>query len=112
MGLWPMETRRDRVELAIAEAFGTGYTPWRLLAVLGNLENVTPKRLRPRCGAKTRSGRPCQARAVWDKQHNRPRNGRCRMHGGLSTGPRTPEGHARCAEGRRRARQQNRQPAE
>jgi len=43
MGLWPMETRRDRVELAIAEAFGTGYTPWRLLAVLGNLENVTPQ---------------------------------------------------------------------
>jgi len=23
------------------------------------------------------------------------RNGRCRMHGGLSTGPRTPEGLAR-----------------
>ena len=24
------------------------------------------------------------------------RNGRCRMHGGSSTGPRTPEGLARC----------------
>jgi hypothetical protein len=24
-------------------------------------------------------------------------NGRCRMHGGPSTGPRTPEGKARCA---------------
>jgi len=24
------------------------------------------------------------------------KNGRCRMHGGLSTGPRTPEGRERC----------------
>jgi hypothetical protein len=28
------------------------------------------------------------------------KNGRCRMHGGLSTGPRTPEGRARCARAR------------
>ncbi len=38
----------------------------------------------PRCGAKTRRGTPCQAPAM--------PNGRCRMHGGASTGPRTPEG--------------------
>ncbi len=38
----------------------------------------------PRCGAKTRSGTPCKAPAM--------ANGRCRMHGGKSTGPRTPEG--------------------
>ena len=38
----------------------------------------------PRCGAKTRSGKPCQAPGM--------ANGRCRMHGGASTGPRTPEG--------------------
>ena len=25
-------------------------------------------------------------------------NGRCRMHGGRSTGPRTPEGRQRCAK--------------
>jgi hypothetical protein len=41
----------------------------------------------PRCGARTRSGRPCQGPAM--------PNHRCRMHGGLSTGPRTPEGLAR-----------------
>jgi hypothetical protein len=29
------------------------------------------------------------------------KNGRCRMHGGLSTGPRTPAGRARCAAARR-----------
>ena len=39
------------------------------------------------CGARTRSGSPCR---------NMPmRNGRCRMHGGASTGPRTAEGLAR-----------------
>jgi len=37
-----------------------------------------------RCGAKTRKGTPCQAPAM--------KNGRCRLHGGKSTGPKTPEG--------------------
>jgi hypothetical protein len=44
----------------------------------GNWENA------PRCGAKTRKGTPCRSAAM--------RNGRCRMHGGASTGPRTAEG--------------------
>ena len=55
----------------------------------------TPKRLRPKCGAKTRTGRPCVATVVWDKTHNQPVNGKCCMHGGLSTGPRTMEGRRR-----------------
>jgi hypothetical protein len=37
-----------------------------------------------RCGAKTRAGHPCGRYAM--------PNGRCRMHGGLSTGPQTLEG--------------------
>jgi len=48
------------------------------------------KKDRPRCGAKTRKGTPCQAPGSG-------RGGRCRNHGGLSTGPRTPEGRARAA---------------
>ena len=52
----------------------------------------TPKRLRPTCGAKTRTGLPCIARVVWDKENDCPVNGRCRFHGGLSTGPKTIEG--------------------
>ena len=52
----------------------------------------TIKRLRPKCGAKCRTGHPCQAPVVWDKEHNQPKNCRCRLHGGLSTGPRTLEG--------------------
>jgi hypothetical protein len=39
------------------------------------------------CGARTRVGRPCKGPAM--------KNGRCRMHGGPSTGPRTPEGKER-----------------
>lgn len=42
-----------------------------------------------RCGARSkRTGHPCQLTAVY-------RNGRCKFHGGLSTGPRTLEGKAR-----------------
>ncbi len=46
----------------------------------------------PRCGARTRAATPCRSPAMG--------NGRCRMHGGLSTGPRTPEGLARLARAR------------
>ena len=38
----------------------------------------------PRCGAKNRQGIPCRCPAM--------ANGRCRLHGGLSTGPKTAEG--------------------
>ena len=48
----------------------------------------------PRCGARTRSGAACQGPAM--------RNGRCRMHGGASTGPRTAEGLARLRAARTR----------
>ena len=56
-----------------------------------------PTDQRPRCGARTRSGAPCLAPAWWPSGLAAPRNGRCRMHGGLSTGPRTAAGKARCA---------------
>jgi hypothetical protein len=38
-----------------------------------------------KCGAKTRRGTTCAAPALQGKQ-------RCRLHGGWSTGPRTPAG--------------------
>ncbi len=57
-----------------------------------------PKRERPRCGARCRDGGSCKAPPVWDKRLDRPVNGRCRMHGGLSTGPKTEEGRRRIAE--------------
>jgi hypothetical protein len=46
----------------------------------------------PRCGARTRAGGCCRQPAM--------RNGRCRMHGGLSTGPRTAAGLERSRRAR------------
>lgn len=42
------------------------------------------------CGAKTRTGAPC-------KRKDMLKGGRCRLHGGLSTGPKTLEGKRRSA---------------
>jgi hypothetical protein len=49
------------------------------------LEALIKANAAPRCGARSkRTGLPCRAAAM--------PNGRCRVHGGKSTGPRTPEG--------------------
>ena len=42
------------------------------------------------CGAKTRAGHPCKSKAIFS-------NGRCKFHGGLSTGPKTLEGRRKSA---------------
>lgn len=60
-----------------------------------NWKTCLPKWLRPQCGSKTRAGGKCRATPVWDKENDKPRNGRCRMHGGLSTGAKTAEGKRR-----------------
>ena len=44
----------------------------------------------PLCGAKTRSGKPCEKFPLASKR-------RCRLHGGLSTGPKTEAGRAAIA---------------
>ena len=62
----PHERRRERLK--------NGNCPGDLSAV-------------KKCGAKTRVGAICRCPAM--------RNGRCRLHGGLSTGPKTPEGRQR-----------------
>ena len=46
----------------------------------------------PRCGARTRRGSACACPAM--------RNGRCRLHGGLSTGPKTTAGLKRSRRAR------------
>jgi hypothetical protein len=46
----------------------------------------------PRCGAKNRASLPCKAPAM--------KNGRCRLHGGKSTGPRTVDGLERSRRAR------------
>lgn len=42
-----------------------------------------------RCGARTRKGEPCKRRDLYGP------SGRCKLHGGLSTGPKSAEGKAR-----------------
>jgi len=42
------------------------------------------------CGAKTRAGSPCKRTSIFI-------NGRCKLHGGMSTGPITKRGKARAA---------------
>lgn len=64
-----------------------------------------------RCGAKNRHGNPCRCPAM--------RNGRCRLHGGLSTGPKTREGlerirqtatkHGRYSDAAKQEQQQHRE---
>src|SRR5262245_29500616 len=63
---------------------------------------------RPRCGARTRRGTPCLRRELF-------RGGRCRNHGGLSTGakvlkpgPKTEAGKRRLWEGHQRWRAEQR----
>ena len=48
----------------------------------------------PRCGARTRSGRRCRRYVSVDRWTKRLRK-RCRLHGGLSTGPKFPDGKER-----------------
>jgi uncharacterized protein YjcR len=50
-----------------------------------HLRNMGPMLSSPRCGAKTRSGKPCRSPAVQGKK-------RCRMHGG-APGSGAPRGN-------------------
>jgi len=95
-----------RAELVAAvEALGSGqvYDPfsgsWRRAP-------PPPKAERPSCGARCRSdgGARCRARVCVRFAPNGRCHlaTRCRLHGGLSTGPRTVEGRAACAEAGRR----------
>lgn len=54
-----------------------------------------PRHQRPLCGARTRAGSPCRMRVEPGKR-------RCRLHGGMSTGPRSAEGRAKIAEAQRK----------
>jgi|ERR1700733_12588249 len=84
------------------------YEPWNLEKVLKRemYRDWKPesrmKRNRPLCGARCRDGHSCKAKAVANPKTDKPINGRCRMHGGLSVGPKTKEGKARCREAARR----------
>jgi hypothetical protein len=62
---------------------------------LNGAGETVPKHRRAKCGAKTRHGSTCRMAVVVGKA-------RCRLHGGLSTGPKTPEGRERIAAAQRK----------
>ena len=93
------QRRRDaRVSNVIQHAIG-----W--VAELRSQPEPPSKASRPRCGARcrTRGGAPCVAR-VCVRPDGYGLAKRCRLHGGLSTGPRTPEGKRRALEALARGR--------
>ncbi len=49
------------------------------------------KKLRKICGAKNRNGLPCQCKLLL-------RGGKCKFHGGMSTGPKTQDGKKKSLE--------------
>jgi hypothetical protein len=65
------------------EATGFDYLSPRLPPFPPELVGLT-------CGAKTRAGTPCKQKGIYI-------NGRCKLHGGLSTGPTTEEGKKKAA---------------
>ena len=62
---------------------------YRGVGVMGKWKGA-PHEEMPRCGAKTRAGHSCG--------HFAMKNGRCRYHGGKSTGAKTINGRARVAD--------------
>ncbi|MBB1498543.1 helix-turn-helix transcriptional regulator [Paracoccus sp. MC1862] len=67
----------------------------RQLAAYREREAQRAARRRVPCGAKTRKGTPC-------RNKSEPGKRRCKFHGGLSTGARTPEGIERIRDTQRR----------
>lgn len=53
-------------------------------------EPLPPDLIGLACGAKTRKGTSCKLTSIYS-------NGRCKWHGGCSTGPKTAEGKKRSA---------------
>ncbi len=72
-----------REALRRSEARAAGFLA-RIVAIRAELDASRPST----CGARCRDGHACRAPRVRDRR-------RCKLHGGLSTGPRTDEGRAR-----------------
>lgn len=79
----------DAYRLAYAEmkAAGNGFA---VFEYGGRWYEIAKGRLRPKrvCGARKKTGERCRSKDLH-------RGGKCKFHGGLSTGARTPEGQAK-----------------
>lgn len=101
-GRWELRTKA-RVILAVGQNLRRCA---RLFLSFGRVD--VPKAERPRCGARTRAGRPCRAPVVAVDVPGGPSGGdvrrRCRLHGGLSTGPTSAAGRMRALDALARGR--------
>lgn len=79
---WGVDLALDRYGLPLIEG----------RAFLAGKPYVEPERIT--CGAKTRTGAPCKRRPIEGKR-------RCRNHGGLNSGKRTPQGRINAGIGLR-----------
>ena len=70
---WRRLNKERSNQLAAWAARGYQYPPPAYVPLPNELRGLT-------CGAKTRAGSPCKRRDLY-------RSGRCKLHGGLSTGP-------------------------
>lgn len=83
-----------------ARAGGWAFTDWEQKRIEADAARRNAKlierakRRRCQCEARTRKGTPC-------RNKSEPGRRRCKFHGGMSTGPKTPEGKARIAEAQR-----------
>lgn len=71
-----------------------------IIAYITDANRRARERPRPgeKCGARTRKGAACQCKAL--------SNGRCKFHGGLSTGPKTADGKVTVTKNLRRKGEQ------
>jgi hypothetical protein len=83
------ESRRKYIARALRWGWAGSYHEAVAQASAANNRARNTPRKGERCEAKTRRGTACQCKAL--------SNGRCKLHGGKSTGPKTAEGKARAA---------------
>ncbi len=82
-------TYKQTIRQALAELRTTGAAFVVFQFNDGWFELAYPFRKAARiCGARKKTGARCRCKALH-------RGGKCKFHGGLSTGPKTPEGNAR-----------------
>lgn len=83
------ERRRKGIAKYLCWGWASSYREAVAQVVAANKRARNTPRPGERCGAKTRRGTPCQCKALG--------NGRCKLHGGKSTGPRTADGKRKAA---------------
>lgn len=98
-----MDEERRQIELALIYKYGLAAVQRLAPPPPLAYPSYPPECLDLICGAKTRKGTPCKRLDLYD-------NGRCRMHGGPSSGPKTTAGKQQSAKNGFRAKNDLKNP--